>query len=50
VYYEYGLFRGRLGQREEAKAYLERAREVFESVGGGPELERVAAELQRISA
>lgn len=50
VYYEYGLFRSLLGQREEARAYLETAREMFESLGGGVELERVTSELQRISA
>jgi len=50
VYHEYGAFRNRLGQREEARAYLERAREVFESVGGGPKLDEVRAELQQMSA
>jgi len=50
VYYGYGLFRGKLGNREEARAYLERAREIFESVGGGSELVRVRNELQRMSA
>jgi hypothetical protein len=50
VYHGYGLFRGRLGNREEARAYLERAREIFESVGGGSELARVREELQRMSA
>lgn len=50
VFQEYGAFRSRLGQREEARAYLERAREVFESVGGIPQLEEIKAELQRISA
>src|SRR5205807_6821960 len=33
VYLEYGLFRERLGQRDEARAYLERAREIFGAVG-----------------
>src|SRR2546422_7723813 len=37
VYLEYGLFRERLGQREEARAYLERAREIFDSVGRSEE-------------
>ncbi|MBI4502673.1 MAG: tetratricopeptide repeat protein [Gemmatimonadetes bacterium] len=50
VYYGYGLFRGQLGNREEARAYLERAREIFESVGGGSELARVREELKRMSA
>ena len=50
VYYDYALFRARLGQREEARAYLERAREIFESVGGASELARVRDELQKMSA
>jgi len=50
VFHEYGAFRSRLGQREEARAYLERAREILESVGGIPELDEIKAELQRISA
>ena len=50
VYYEYGLFKGKLGQRDEARAYLERAREIFESVGGASELARVRDEIQKISA
>jgi tetratricopeptide (TPR) repeat protein len=50
VYHGYGLFRGRLGNREEARAYLERAREIFESVGEGSELARVREELQRMTA
>ena len=50
VYHEYGVFRSQLGQREEARVYLDRAREFYESAGGGPELEEVKAALQRISA
>jgi tetratricopeptide (TPR) repeat protein len=50
VYFDYGLFRGRLGQRDEARAYLERAREIYESVGGASELVSVRDELQKISA
>jgi tetratricopeptide (TPR) repeat protein len=50
VYYEYGRFRGKLGQREEARAYLERSREIFESVGGASELARVRDEIQKMSA
>jgi tetratricopeptide (TPR) repeat protein len=50
VYYEYGLFKGKLGQREESRAYLERAREIFESVGGASELAKVREELRRLSA
>jgi len=50
VYLEYGLFKNQLGQHEEARAYLERAREIFELLGEAPDLERVEAELQRMSA
>jgi tetratricopeptide (TPR) repeat protein len=50
VYHAYGLFRNRLGQRDEARAYLERARELFDSLGETVERERVEAELRAISA
>jgi tetratricopeptide (TPR) repeat protein len=50
VYLEYGRFRERLGQREEARAYLERAREIFDSLGEAVARERVEAELRRMSA
>jgi len=50
VYVEYGLFKNQLGQHEEARAYLERAREIFESLGEAPDVERVESELQRMSA
>ena len=50
VFYEYGVFKEGLGQAEEARAYLERARELLEATGGHAELERVKAELQRLTA
>lgn len=50
VYAEYGFFRERLGQREEARAYFERALEIFESLGNSAERERLDAELQKMSA
>jgi tetratricopeptide (TPR) repeat protein len=50
VYFEYGLFRNRLGQRDEARAYLERARELYASLGESAERERADAELRRLSA
>jgi tetratricopeptide (TPR) repeat protein len=50
VYLDYGLFRERLGQRDEARAYLERARELFTSSGEAIARDRVDAELQRMSA
>ena len=50
VYVEYGLFRERLGQREEARAYLERARAIFESLGEAVERDRVEAELRKVAS
>lgn len=50
VCYEYGVFKHHLGQRDEARAYLERARELYEAVGGAATLERVRAELEQLSA
>jgi tetratricopeptide (TPR) repeat protein len=50
VYFEYGLFRNRLGQQDEARAYLEQARELFESLGETAERERADAELRRLTA
>ncbi|MGH7700104.1 MAG: tetratricopeptide repeat protein, partial [Gemmatimonadales bacterium] len=50
LYEEYGAFRGRLGQADEARAYLERARDLFEALGKSVELARVQEELARVSA
>ena len=50
VYYEYGLFKNRLGQRDEARAYFDRAREIFEAVGGASELGKVREEIRKLSA
>jgi hypothetical protein len=50
VYHEYGDFKMQFGQTEESRAYLERSREIFESIGASAELERVKAELRAISA
>lgn len=50
VYLEYGLFREHVGQMDEARAYLERAREIYASVGDTGERERAEAELQKMSA
>jgi hypothetical protein len=50
VYFEYGLFRERVGQLDEARAYLERAREMFASTGEAGERERAEAELEKMSA
>jgi tetratricopeptide (TPR) repeat protein len=50
VYDAYGLFRQSCGGPDEARAYLERAREIFRSLGVDAEVERVEAELQALSA
>ena len=50
VFYEYGVFKEALGQPDEARAYLERAQELLEGAGGHAELERVKAELGRLTA
>jgi Flp pilus assembly protein TadD len=50
VYHAYGLFRSRLGQQDEARAYLERARELFDSLGEAVERARVDEELRALSA
>lgn len=50
VYHAYGLFRQSYGGPDEARAYLERAREIFRSLGVDAEVERVEAELHALSA
>ena len=50
VYLEYGRFREQVGQMEEARAYFERAREIFASAGDADERDRADAELQKMSA
>jgi hypothetical protein len=49
VYREYGTFRSLLGSPEEARAYYEKARAIFESLGETGELAGVEAELERIA-
>jgi tetratricopeptide (TPR) repeat protein len=46
VYHAYGLFRQVCGAPDEARAYLERAGEIFRSLGVDEEVERVAAALR----
>jgi tetratricopeptide (TPR) repeat protein len=46
VYHAYGLFRQICGGPDEARAYLERAAEVFRSLGLDQEVERVEAALR----
>jgi len=50
IYEEYGTFRTRLGQADEARAYLEQARDLFERLGKTVELARVRQELEQLSA
>lgn len=50
VYLEYGRFRQSLEQLDEARAYFERARSLFASVGENHKRDGVDAELQRLSA
>ena len=45
VYREYGRFRGRLGDRDEARAYLERAREILDAAGDSGAIAALDAEL-----
>jgi len=47
VYHEYGVFKLLMRQPEDAHSYLERAREIFESIGASSDVERVAADLRR---
>ena len=49
LYWEYGNFRSLLGSPDEARAYLEKARAIFESLGETGELEGVEADLDRIA-
>lgn len=50
IYREYGVFRGRVGPPDEARAYLEKAREIFESLGESAEMRRVVEDLEQLSA
>lgn len=48
IYFEYGVFRARLGHAVEARVQLERAREILETMGSVPELRQVTEELERL--
>jgi tetratricopeptide (TPR) repeat protein len=50
VCFEYGVFQHRIARPDESRAYLERAREIFASLGASVDLERVQAELHELSA
>ncbi len=50
AYAAYGDFKRRLGQQEEADAYLERAREIFRAAGLAPGSEPVGRSIGELSA
>lgn len=50
IYRAYADFRRLLGDRDEAAAYLERARELLESVGDGARLAKIDEELSQLTA
>ncbi len=50
IYRAYAEFRRRLGDRDEAVAYLERARELLEGVGDGARLAKVDEDLSQLHA
>lgn len=50
AYVEYGRFKEELGEREEAPAYFERAREILSSLGDGSSLARVNEQLARVQS
>jgi tetratricopeptide (TPR) repeat protein len=50
VHLEYGIFRRRLGPEDEARAHLERARDLFQSTGETPARDRAEGELRALSA
>src|SRR5436190_873626 len=49
VYCEYARFRAIMGDRDEARAYLERARELLEPFGDDAARERIDEDLQRLT-
>lgn len=50
IYRAYAQFRRKLGDRDEATAYLERARELLEAVGDGARLAKIDEELSELHA
>ena len=49
VHLEYGVFRRRLGPADEARAHLERARDLFQLTGEAPARDRAEGELRQLS-
>ena len=50
VYHEYGVFAMAMRQTEDGRAYMRRAREMFESLGLQAEADRVVMDMRRSSA
>lgn len=50
VYLEYGRFRKHFEQTDDARACIERAREILDGLGNGPALSRVTEELALLDA
>lgn len=50
VYHQYGIFKAGLAHPEEARGWLERAKELFITSGGGASLELIDEELRHLSA
>lgn len=48
AYFEYGLFRSSFAEHDEARAYLERSREIMEAMGDRPALKRVGEALEHL--
>jgi tetratricopeptide (TPR) repeat protein len=49
IYHQYGIFKAGFGRAEEARVWLERARELLAAAGGRAALELVDAELSQIA-
>jgi tetratricopeptide (TPR) repeat protein len=50
LYHDYGAFMKRVGRTAEAHAHLDRARELFDSVGANSDLRKVEADLVQMPA
>lgn len=50
VYHQYGIFKAGLSHPDEARGWLERAKELFAEAGGGASLELIDEELRHLTA
>ncbi|HET8771552.1 MAG TPA: hypothetical protein VFM71_11270 [Gemmatimonadaceae bacterium] len=50
AYFDYAVFRESFGEHDEARAYLERSREILETLGDRPALARIDEMLRRLPA